>query len=151
MAYQTTNPFIGKVLETFPSMTEAQLDPVTRQRQKALARWDNEGGAGPDGPQKHDPSGDFGNSANSQSDAQIEHLHGRVIALENLMIALLAHAPDGQRDLARASAATISPRLEATPHPATIHAARQMLSMIERAERLRVKSAKRFQARPVGD
>jgi hypothetical protein len=131
-------------------MTVAQLDLMTRERQKALASWDNEGGAGPDGPQKHDQSGDFSNSANNHSDAQIEHLHARVIALENLVIALLAHAPDGQRDLARASAATITPRPEAAPHLATIQAARQMLSMVERAERLGMKTATRRQARSAG-
>lgn len=37
-------------------MTETHLEPSIQaeQRQRALARWDGEGGAGPQGPQKRD-------------------------------------------------------------------------------------------------
>jgi len=37
-------------------MTKTHLEPSTQpeQRQRALARWDGEGGAGPEGPQKRD-------------------------------------------------------------------------------------------------
>lgn len=41
-------------------MTNAQrpLPDAAALRQKALARWDGEGGAGPEGPQMHDPLDD---------------------------------------------------------------------------------------------
>jgi uncharacterized glyoxalase superfamily protein PhnB len=68
------------------------------------------------------------------TDVELVQLRVRVIALENLMIVLLAEASDDQRDRARDMAATISPRPGSTQHPLTIHAARQMLNMIERAE-----------------
>ncbi len=106
-------------------------------RQKALARWDNEGGAGPDGPQKHDPSSSIIDDMPPPTDAELVQLRARVIALENLMITLLAETSDTQRDLARDMAAYISPRPGSTRHPLTIHAARQMLTMIERAEHFR--------------
>jgi hypothetical protein len=107
-------------------------------RLKALARWDSEGGAGPDGPQRHDLPGNFTNEATNAADPELQQLHIRIIALENLMIALLADASVHQRDLARDMAVAISPGPGATRHPLTIHAARQMLMMIERAENFRV-------------
>jgi hypothetical protein len=57
----------------------------------------------------------------------------RVIALENLVIALLAEAPDWQLDLAREIATYISPRPGFTQHPLTIHAAAHMVDLVERA------------------
>ena len=65
-----------------------------------------------------------------------EQLHVRVIALENLVIALLATATDQQLECARDMAAYIAPRPGATPHPLTLHASSQMLSMIDRATHL---------------
>ncbi len=106
-------------------------------RQKALARWDNEGGAGPDGPQKHDLSSSVIDDMPPPTDAELVQLRVRVIALENLMIALLVETSDAQRNLARDMAAYISPRPGSTRHPLTIHAAHQMLTMIERAEHFR--------------
>lgn len=66
---------------------------------------------------------------------QAEHaqLHVRVIALENLVIALLASATDHQLECAREMAAYISPRAGATAHPLTTHAAAEMVSIVERA------------------
>ncbi len=105
-----------------------------KQPQKSLARWDSEGGAGPDGPQKQHVSGDVTDVGFSAAEAELAQLHTRIIALESLMIALLAEASDGQRTAARDMAATISPRPGSIQHPLTIYAARQMLNMIERAE-----------------
>jgi hypothetical protein len=68
------------------------------------------------------------------TNAELVHLRIRVIALESLMVTLLAEASDGQRDLARDMAATISPRQESARHSVTIHATRQMLNMSQRAE-----------------
>jgi hypothetical protein len=113
-------------------MTEAP-DPGLL-RQKALARWDTEGGAGPDGPQRHEMPSDVIDDLSAPTDAELVQLRIRVIALENLVIALLAEATNAQRTLARDLAAHISPRPESTQHPLTIHAARHMLNMVERAE-----------------
>jgi hypothetical protein len=64
-------------------------------------------------------------------------LRVRVIALENLLIALLAEAPERQLRLARAMAIHISPRPGFTPHPLTLRAADEMLSLVDRAGRFR--------------
>ena len=65
--------------------------------------------------------------------AEQTHLHVRVIALENLVIALLASATEHQLECAREMAAYITPRAGATAHPLTINAAADMVSMVERA------------------
>jgi hypothetical protein len=61
--------------------------------------------------------------------------HITVIALETLVIALLAEAPDRQLALVRGMAAYISPRTGSTPHPVTLRAAEEMLSLVDRADR----------------
>ena len=66
-----------------------------------------------------------------------EQLHVRVIALENLVVALLATATDHQLECAREMAAYIAPRPGATPHPLTLHAASEMLSIVDRAKHFR--------------
>lgn len=65
--------------------------------------------------------------------AELVQLHIRVIALENLVIALLAQAPDCQLVLAREMATYITPRPGFTPHSLTIGAANEMLSLVNRA------------------
>lgn len=69
------------------------------------------------------------------TNAEVEQLRIRVIALENLVIALLAEAPDRQRTLVRGMASYISPRAGFTPHPITLRAADEMLSLVDRADR----------------
>lgn len=69
--------------------------------------------------------------------AEQTQLHVRVIALENLLIALLASATDHQLECAREMATYISPRAGATAHPLTINAATEMTSIVERAVRFR--------------
>lgn len=71
------------------------------------------------------------------SDAELVQLRVRVIALENIVIALLAQAPDRQLELAREMAAYISPRHGFTPHPMTVHAAAEMNSLVKRADAFR--------------
>lgn len=69
------------------------------------------------------------------TNAELVQLRIRVIALENLLIALLAEAPDRQLTLARGMATYISPRAGFTPHPITLRAADEMLSLVDRADR----------------
>jgi hypothetical protein len=69
------------------------------------------------------------------TNAELVQLRIRVIALENLVIALLAEASDRQLALARGMATYISPRTGFTPHPVTLRAADEMLSLVDRADR----------------
>ncbi len=80
-------------------------------------------------------AGEKGSHAPPLADAELVQLRVRVIALENLMIAMLAKQPDGQLDFAREMANYISPRPGFTPHILTIRAAAEMNSVIERAAR----------------
>lgn len=106
------------------------------QRQQALSRWDNEGGAGagytvaPATDKEQIPTPEMSN-------AELVALRVRVIALENLVISLLATASDQQLELAREMAGYISPRPGFTPHPLTIHAAAHMVDLVERSTRFR--------------
>jgi len=84
-------------------------------------------------PRKSAVSGE-GKSAKLQlTNNELAQLRVRIIAMENLVIALLAEASDRQLGLAREMAAYISPRPGFTRHPLTIHAAAQMISLVERA------------------
>lgn len=103
-------------------------------RQRALSRWDNEGGAGPDS----DPARQTERIAIPDlTNAELVTLRVRVIALENLMISMLATASDDQLRLAREMAGYISPRPGFTLHPLTIHAAAHMVDLVERANHFR--------------
>ena len=109
----------------------------SQQRRTALSRWDNEGGAGPCGPQGAHTSQKTQSEIPDLTNAEMVQLRVRVIALENLVISLLAQATDRQLDLAREMAAFISPRLDFTHHPLTIHAAAQMIDLVDRAGHFR--------------
>jgi hypothetical protein len=61
----------------------------------------------------------------------------RIVALENVVIALLAQAPEQQLALAREMATHISPRPGFTAHRLTLHAADEMRSLVVRARRFR--------------
>jgi len=112
------------------------LIDASQQRQMALARWDNEGGAGPS-PQESLVADDAQSEIPELTNAELVQLRIRVIALENLVIALLAQASERQLDLVREMAAYISPRPGFTHHPLTIHAADQMIDLLERAGHFR--------------
>jgi hypothetical protein len=115
-----------------PDKKSNSLD-FSRQRQLALSRWDSEGGLGACNPRESAVSGE-GQSAKLQlTNNEFAQLRVRMIAMENLVIALLAEASDRQLDLAREMAAYISPRPGFTRHPLTIHAAAQMINLVERA------------------
>lgn len=108
---------------------EAEFDDVRAGvHGRAIGRWEDEGGsfAGLHQHQTPTVAGEIG-------DAEAGNLRVRLIALENLVVALLAGAPDSQSALVREMAPYISPRLGATPHRLTIEAARNMLALVERA------------------
>jgi hypothetical protein len=103
----------------------------------ALSRWENEGGAESDHPQKRSISGEVQSEIPQLTNAELVQLRVRVIALENLVITLLAGASDGQLELAREMAAYISPRPGFTHHPLTVYAATQMIDLVERSGHFR--------------
>jgi hypothetical protein len=75
-------------------------------------------------------------------DMELQTLHVRVIALENLVVSLLAAGSDRQLERARIMAANISPRSDITHHLLTVQAATHMIDLVERGSRFR------SQARP---
>lgn len=102
-------------------------------RRLALSRWESDGGS-----RASDIRGDDGSlDVPDLTNTELLQLRVRVIALENLVIAILADSSDAQRELARGMAAYISPRPGFTHHPMTIHAAAQMLHCVDRAELFR--------------
>src|SRR5579859_1545463 len=111
---------------------------ASQQRRKALSRWENEGCAKPLSGHASSTSGEVQSEAPQLTNAELVQLRIRVIALENLVMALLSGAPERQLDLAREMAIYISPRPGATHHPLTIHAAAQMIDLVARARHFRV-------------
>lgn len=105
----------------------ADIDLRLMQRQIALSVWENEGGRG------------LGRRKALRSDVpymittELTQLRIRIIALENLVIALLAAPSDRRLDLAREMAIYISPRAGFTRHHLTVNAAAQMMHLVERA------------------
>lgn len=71
--------------------------------------------------------------ASDIGDVERGNLVVRLIALENIIVALLANAPESQSERVREMASYISPRPGSTPHHLTIEAARNMLALVERA------------------
>jgi hypothetical protein len=114
-----------------------QDDPLrdALQRQRALSRWDDDGGAEPGGKQPSAEPAKEQQAFPRLGDAEIQALHVRVIALENLVIALLAAASDKGREQGRNMAAYITPRPGFTRHKLTIHAAAHMVDLVDRAQR----------------
>ena len=106
-----------------------------QQRATARARWDGDGGAALSGPQQEPLSGAGQARTPALTDAELVQLHKRVVALENVVIALLARAPDSELSLVREMATFISPRPGFTHHPVTVRAAAQMNHLVERAGR----------------
>lgn len=93
-----------------PGGSDSRLtDPVrdALQRQRALSRWDDDGGAEPDGSQvASDP--DVGQPPFPRiGDAELQAFHVRVIALENLVVAFSQRRRNaGARPGGASSAAT---------------------------------------------
>lgn len=105
-------------------------------RLRALARWENEGGA-PRPIDRVQSEQIAEQQVPALTSAEIIALRVRVIALENLLIALLATASDSQLELARNMISYISPRTGTTPHFLTIHAGAHMGDIIDRSLRFR--------------
>ena len=108
---------------------EVHVDPARlRAHDGAIGRWENEGGDTA-GLHQHDRGsvvGDIG-------DVEDGNLRVRLIALENIVVALLAGSPDSQSTLVRQMAGYISPKPGVTPHRLTLEAARNMIALVERA------------------
>lgn len=99
--------------------------------QHALSIWDNEGGAL---ASKADaPSLD----THEMTNVQLVHLRIRVIALESLILAVLAEGSDRQLEAAREVAKHIAPRSGFTQHPLTLEAAAHINDLIDRADKFR--------------
>lgn len=113
---------------------------ASQECQAALSRWDTEGGAGINGSQETSTASRPQPEVSAPTPVEFAQLRVRLIALENLVIALLAEASDRQLELAREMAAFISPRPGHTRHHVTIHAAEHMNSIVERAGHFRVRS-----------
>lgn len=114
-----------------------------RQRPSIL-RWENEGGAEPEGPQTHLTPDQDEAPVRDQYDLKVTRvefadLHARLIALESVTISLLYTASDRQLELAREMADYISPREGFTPHPLSLNAALHINQLVDRTLRLRDK------------
>ena len=107
----------------------------SERRRMALSAWDDEGGAG--------PCGAWADFIHDQpvipelTNTELVQLRIRVIALENLVIVLLANATDRTLAAAAEMAAIVAPRPGATHHPLTIHAATQLTDLVGRAAHFR--------------
>jgi hypothetical protein len=117
-------------------MSHQNSDPTndSNLRQRASSRWENEGGALPGGPETSAHVGEH-IPVPEMTNVQLVALHVRVIALENLVISLLATASNQQLDLVREMARYISPRPGFTPHPLTVRGAAHMIDLLERSSR----------------
>ena len=108
------------------SDADTPIDP-NELRQRALSRWDNEGGAiAAIATQAHGNLPDLTNT-------ELVQLRVRVIALENMVIATLVEGSERQMQVAREMAAHIAPRPGFTQHPLTTQAAHHMNDLVDRA------------------
>ncbi|MCX2861972.1 hypothetical protein OOZ63_08985 [Paucibacter sp. PLA-PC-4] len=121
------------------SVKKAMPDEAERRRLRliALSRWDNEGGAGPDLLTAGALAGNAVVEDPSSANTEAVQLRIRVIALENLVIALLAQASMAQLELVCEMADYISPRPGFTPHHLTLRAADEMRSLVNRSSPFR--------------
>jgi len=96
-------------------------------RRMALQNWDGEGGSEALPPVAAIPS----------TSPEVAQLRMRVVALEGIVLALLAHGSGPQRRAAADMAAHIRPRVGRTPHPLTLRAATRITQLVARAFALR--------------
>ena len=77
----------------------------------------------------------------------------RVIAFENLMIAILAEGSDQQRQLALDMGGDIAPRAGATQRPLTVKGSHHMMDLVDRADHFRAATfaTKPYKSTPVFD
>ncbi len=115
-------------------ISDNEFDPAqAKTLNRAVKRWENEGGA------KNDQDSDtFGATIVGEvGDAEAVNIRVRLIALENIVVALLASGTKDGPERVREMAQYISPRSGATPHRLTTEAARNMLAIVERAKHCR--------------
>ena len=124
-------------------MDDHLSDDDANEHIEALATWGGEGGAGVLGPQEG--LSQLRPSMERSPDEDVVKLHGRIVALENLVFQLLADTTPARRRLARYMAADILRRPGRTRYPLTIHAAARMNSLVERAERRDATIAQKIQ------
>lgn len=96
----------------------------------AIERRENEGGpehASPHSETASTVAGEIGN-------AEEGNIRVRLIALENLVVALLAGGSETQLEAIREMASFILPLEGKTNHRLTIEAARNMVALVERAD-----------------
>ncbi len=75
--------------------------------------------------------------ASDPGHAELVQMRIRVIALENLVLAILAQSDEGILQKVRERADEIRSRDDASEHPLTEHARTEMLKLLARAERRR--------------
>lgn len=110
---------------------------ASEQLQRALSRWDTDGGAQPPSMSEEKNLADANSPVPQLTNSELVHLRIRVITLENIIISFLATAPNTQLELVREMADYISPRSGSTCHPLTVHAAAHMVDLVERSSRFR--------------
>jgi hypothetical protein len=104
---------------------------------RVIGRWENEGGAVTSWEHEAQPEFERATVVGEIGDAEAVNIRVRLIAIENIIVALLANAPDDRLELIKEMAEFISPRPGMTPHRLTTEAARNMLTIVERAEHCR--------------
>ena len=122
-------------------MTDKKDAELYRDPYRALSRWDNEGGAQTEEDNRTSEYPHIGN-------AELVQLRVRVIALENIVLALLSESPDKTHEKVRALAELISPREDATQHPLTTEAASHMSRFADRAARFKNNGQKMIEDAP---
>lgn len=125
-------------------MTSPASKKMERERllQKSLSRWENEGG--------HEMAKQMNTSTSAEQPAdglggvppltnsELVQLQIRVIALESLVVALLAEASEQQLKLVRELAESIVPR-PGVDHRLTVNATAQMEHLTQRSRRLQLR------------
>ena len=112
-------------------MSDSDSHDRSELRRRVLSRWENEGGAVADLANR--PKVEIPELTNTE----LVQLRIRVIALENLLIAVLAEGSVHQLRVAREMADHIAPRTGFTLHPLTIQAAGHITDLVDRAMRFR--------------
>lgn len=111
---------------------------------RVIGRWENEGGSVRAWHRDMPVEVPSITVAGEIGDAEAANTRVRLIAIENIIVALLADAPDDRLELIREMATFISPRPGMTPHQLTIEAARNMVAIVERAEHYRTNRRRRL-------
>ena len=117
--------------------TKALSTSERRMLRKAVSRWENEGGLVASLSDEYPEMTTAPSTEPPLTNTELEHLRARVVALESVVVTLLATASKGQIALAREIAAFILPRPGSTQHPLTKDACIQIVNLAERAEQLR--------------